>query len=146
MNMAKQSLTSAGFKNLSGIALLAIIASIVALFVFGFGFFGSGNSAWLLPAIFIFLGAFAVPMLRKTKIERYYEAVGKAHPDIRPLRRLKKQQTDDGDVYTFRMPVGMSKSQYEKYREGLEQYLDSRVEFRFEHNLIIKVSAIPPER
>ncbi len=143
--MAKNHPGGTGIKNLSSPALLAAGALIIAVFAFSLGFIGKEYSGWL-PLIVLALAAFiSIPMLRKTKIEKYYEAVAAVHGDIKPLRKLKQQKTAMGAVFTFRMPVGMSKTQYEKYKEGLEQYLDSKVEFRFEHNLIVTVTGEPPE-
>jgi hypothetical protein len=143
--MAKQSETNAGLKNLSSFALLAVLAIISIVFMLGLGFFGSEYSGWPWLIVPVLSGMIAIPLIRKTKIERYYEAVGASHPEVKPIRRLDKQRIEEDTVFTFRMPVGMSKSQYEKYREGLEQYLDAKVEFRFEHNLIIKVTERLPD-
>jgi hypothetical protein len=143
--MAKHSLGGANIKNLGSSALLAIGILIVAVFAFSLGFIGGEYSGWLPLIIIALLAVIAVPVLRKTNIERYYEAIAAAHGDIKPPRKLKRRQSAENIVYTFRMPAGMSKSQYEKYKEGLEQYLDSKVEFRFEHNLIITVTGEPPE-
>ena len=137
--MAKQS--NSGLQNISPFALLSVSAMIAIVFTLGFDLLGSENSVWPWLIVPVLAGVIAIPMLRKTKIEKYFEAIGVAHPDIKPPRKLKKE----GDIYTFRMPLGMSKSQYEKYQEGLEQCLNSKVEFRFEHDLIIKVTDKPPE-
>lgn len=139
--MAKQSQESANTKNLSTYALLGAMVLITIIFVLNFDLSGSENSVWpwlIVPALALII---VIPMLRKTKIERYYEAICAAHSDVKPLRKLKRE----GDIYTFKMPTGMSKSQYQKYQEGLEQYLDSKVDFRFEHNLIIRVTGEKPE-
>lgn len=144
--MAKHSQSFSNIKNLSSPALLIVGVLIIAIFAFSLGVIGREYSGWLPVIIIALLAVIAVPMLRKTKIERYYDAICAAHGDIKPPVKLKKEPTEEGTVYTFRIPVGMSKSQYEHYKEGLEQYLDSKVEFRFEHNLIITVTGEPPEK
>ncbi len=143
--MAKQSQDNAGIKSFSTSTLIVVVGMITLIFAISLGFLGSQYTAWLPLVILLIFGALLIPLLFKTKIERYYDAVRMTNPDIKPLRRLKKSHTAEGMEFNFKMPVGMSKSQYQKFQEGLEQYLDSKVEFRFEHDLIIKVTEKPPD-
>ena len=87
--MAKQSQNFSSIKNLSPLALLITGAMIIAIFAFSLGFIGSEYSIWLPVIIISLLAVIAVPMLRKIKKERYYEAIAAAHDDIKPPIKLK---------------------------------------------------------
>ncbi len=59
---------------------------------------------------------------------------------LKPIKLIDEQLlADGGTVYSFKIPTGMSKSHYERYREGLEQYLNKNVRFAFDQNLMITV-------
>lgn len=141
---------------------LIIIGIVVIIFVFLFGFVDARYIKWL-PVLLVV--AF-VPIYikykpkRKTKIEKFYDEIIKntaanekgifGVPDtnlrLNKLKMLKKDEDDERTKYTFKMGTGNSRSQYEKYKEGLEQFLDAPVEFSFDHNLIIKVLKKPLDK
>lgn len=134
---------------------LIIIGIVVIIFVFLFGFVDVKYIRWL-PVLLVV--AF-VPVIikykprKKTKIEKFYDEVIKntaanekgkfgdtdTNLRLKALKKLEEDEDDERTKYTFKMGTGNSKSQYEKYKEGLEQYLDAPVEFSFDHNLIITV-------
>lgn len=148
-------------KKLDKSAQLAIIGMVIIIFAFLF-FVDAKYIRWM----YVLLVVAFVPIYlkykpkRKTKIEKFYEAVIKntaanekgilGDPTnnlrLKSLKMLEKDEDDERTEYTFKMGTGNSRSQYEKYKEGLEQYLDSPVEFSFDHNLIITVFKKPLDK
>lgn len=141
---------------------LIIVGIIVIIFVFLFGFVDAKYIKWL-PVLLVV--AF-VPIYikykpkRKTKIEKFYDEIIKntaanekgifgdpaSNLRLKSLKMIEEDEDNERTKYTFKMGTGNSKSQYERYKEGLEQYLDAPVEFSFDHNLIITVLKKPLDK
>lgn len=124
-------------KNIDPVVLYLFIGLVVFIISLGMGLINRSFDKWLpLIIALVFVMIFLRLRKKRTKIELFYDAVIQNGEKLKPLKKTGQAYNEQGIKYAFKLPTGMAKSDYERFREGLEQYLNKEVGFTFENGLL----------
>jgi len=126
--------------------LVPLLVVIIGLFVYGFGFFGASVNAVILAAV-LCAGAVMIFNLtrKKTPVEKFYEKVNLQY-NGKFMKFIEERDVKKGTAYSYEIPLGLTKQDYQKYQQALEQYLKKNVEYSFLDHLIITILDGPLEK
>lgn len=118
--------------------LLPLLTSSFALFALKFNV-GNDIKFLLAGTAGISILQFVSQKLYRTKLDKFFEMTHLETERRRPQLVKRKKISNDVIEYEYRLPCGLAMSKVEDHKEELEQYLRSKVEFRFDGNMFITV-------
>ena len=75
--------------------------------------------------------------LKKSNLEHFIDAMDIKNELNEKTKLLDKHKQENKNVYIYSIPQGLSTSDFEGYKEAMEQQLDNKIDIKYENKRII---------
>ena len=75
--------------------------------------------------------------LKKSNLEHFIDAMDIKNELNEKTKLLDKHKQENKNVYIYSIPRGLSASDFEEYKEAMEQQLDNKIDIKYENKRII---------
>ena len=75
--------------------------------------------------------------LKKSNLEHFIDAMDIKNELNEKTKLLDKHKQENKNVYIYSIPKGLSTSDFEEYKEAMEQQLDNKIDIKYENKKII---------
>ena len=75
--------------------------------------------------------------LKKSNLEHFIDAIDIKNDLNQKTKLLDKHKQENKNVYIYSIPKGLSASDFEEYKEAMEQQLDNKIDIKYENKRII---------
>ena len=75
--------------------------------------------------------------LKKSNLEHFIDAMDIKNELNEKTKLLDKHKQENKNVYIYSIPKGLSTSDFEEYKEAMEQQLDNKIDIKYENKRII---------
>ena len=75
--------------------------------------------------------------LKKSNLEHFIDAIDIKNDLNQKTKLLDKHKQENKNVYIYSIPKGLSTSDFEEYKEAMEQQLDNKIDIKYENKRII---------
>ena len=75
--------------------------------------------------------------LKKSNLEHFIDAIDIKNDLNQKTKLLDKHKQENKNVYIYSIPKGLSTSDFEEYKEAMEQQLDNKIDIKYENKRIV---------
>jgi len=106
------------------------------------GVYVSLDSVFPIATALVTEGALLDTIFRETKYKKLFRLCGIVNKDGKLPIIIKKQKKENCTTLVLHLPEGLSQKHFEQKQQELEYHLNSKIEFGFNKNLILKLTGM----